>query len=290
MLRWLCHRAASAAIIISLLIVIANFLYVGPPGALPQPAVTLSNHQLRQVTAKQADNPEPKIFSLEWFTHDSVGFFTAVLSALSGLLVIISTIQIKYLIRADRLARQSLIASNRAWVRRERDGIRFATALRFLQGGGADSSIGFTVKNVGNAPALHVNLHAWLLPVIGRIPEAEARAHFASLRQTSPSGGFTLFPNDTYPSVVNVAVYPSVQLTQAQVNAATGADPAANMSLYVACCIDYTFASDVFTHHQTSFILDVETPAGGPIRPNIGIIAADDLTLRDTPFGFDRAD
>jgi hypothetical protein len=50
----------------------------------------------------------------DWTTRDSIGFYTSLLALFTGALVLISFIQIRYLIKADRLARRSLIASRQS--------------------------------------------------------------------------------------------------------------------------------------------------------------------------------
>jgi hypothetical protein len=124
------------------------------------------------------------------------------------------------------------------------------------------------------------------------VPKADAEAFFREVRDgfEAPGFTFTLFPDQTYPKNRNLTVHPSVELTKQEVHAATGGNPAAYMSLYLAACIDYSFPSDMGSRHQTSFILEVEK-AGGPISPADGVISQASLTLRDTGVGgMDHAD
>src|SRR5262245_39160491 len=114
MLRWMGHRALSTAVIVSLIIVIANLLWVGSPERLTQMAAG-SSDQHKQQTPNAADKHKPHFLSREWLTDDPVGFFTAALAVFTWALVVVSVVQIRSLVRAERLARSSLIASQRAW-------------------------------------------------------------------------------------------------------------------------------------------------------------------------------
>jgi hypothetical protein len=49
-----------------------------------------------------------------WTTQDAVSFYTSVLALFTGLLAIVSSVQIRFLIRADQLARRALIANRQS--------------------------------------------------------------------------------------------------------------------------------------------------------------------------------
>jgi hypothetical protein len=185
------------------------------------------------------------------------------------------------------LARDTLIVSQRAWIKRDR--IAFAGPLVFRDDGLIHSHVILEFTNVGNAPALHVNMFAWLLPVIGgAIPEDGARKRFEGVRGNPVSYGFTLFPGQAYPRARSPRIQLGIHLTKDEVDAAS--DGAGRMVLYVAACINYAFSSDPNTNHQTSCLFEVVQPAQFLTRAS-GSIPDTDLILEESGFlGMDIAD
>lgn len=185
------------------------------------------------------------------------------------------------------VAKQAMIASQRAWIRRTR--IFFSTPLEVRDDGLVNSAVAFEFTNVGNAPALHINEFAWLLPVTdGLVPQERATELFAGVREHPVSGGFTLFPGQSYPRDRDIPVHHSVHLTNEQAEAAS--DDAGRMSLFVAACINYVFSSDLNHHHQTSCLFEVRTPG---FITHVGgtAIAETNLRLDESGFlGMDVAD
>ena len=95
--------------------------------------------------------------------------------------------------RGVRVARETLTASHRAWLRRDK--VSFSTSLDFRQFGIAMTSVQMDFTNVGNAPALHINRFAWLLTSPeAKVPEGRAMELFEEVRRNPVSGGFHALP------------------------------------------------------------------------------------------------
>jgi hypothetical protein len=292
-------RALSTAIILSLLMVIANLLAVGSPDqphhlpatdtASPQPAAQPSNQQHHQSTQSEPAKEKHPFLSWAWLTKDAVDFFTFVLACFTGALVIVSAFQIGFLIRADQLARSSLIASQRAWIRR--DQVFFTGPLEFRPDGLANTSVTLEFTNVGNAPALHVNMFAWLLPIgaNGVVPHDRAKQLFAKVRKNPVSGGFTLFPGQAYPRTKGTRTHQGIHITKEEADAVC--DAANRMVLYVAACINYSFATGPSVNHQTACLFEVLSSTGFITRTPGTSIPTANLQLDPSGFlGMDIAD
>lgn len=189
--------------------------------------------------------------------------------------------------RSVDVARDALVASQRAWIKRDR--IFFSAPLEVRDDGLLHSTVGFEFTNVGIAPALHVQMEAWLLPVTrGRIPEDRALALFDEARARPVSRGFALFPGESYPRHGDHPTRDGVQMTREEVEAAC--DEHGRLTLYLAACISYAFASDPKRYHQTSCLFEVHF-TGGFITREPGEINEADLRLEESGFlGMDIAD
>jgi hypothetical protein len=158
---------------------------------------------------------------------------------------------------AAKVARDALVASERAWIRRDR--IVFSEPLQFASTGLLNTSVQLEFTNVGSAPAIHVNTFAWLIPdEHGTAPQQRAREHFNSVRSNPVSSGFTLFPGQAYPRDRDIPVHESVMLRPEETD--TASDEVGRISLYLAACINYSFASDPDKNHQTSCMFEVRAP------------------------------
>ena len=179
---------------------------------------------------------------------------------------------------AADVARDTLIASNRAWIKRTR--VYFATSLDFGPDGRVHSSVAYEFVNRGNAPALHIQMAACLLSIDnGHVPERRARQFFEEERRKPIYGGFALFPKERYPRPRDRRVLDGVHLTKEEADRAT--DNAGRMTLFLAACISYTFASDPKKLHQTSCLFEVTTKQPFIIR-NGPRIPETDLGLEET--------
>jgi hypothetical protein len=86
-----------------------------------------------------------------WVPTDSVGLYTLVLAAFTGLLFIVSALQGYFLLRADKTARIAANAANlsaRATIGVESPKL-FVYALNLRQHQGQTRSVGITIKNYG---------------------------------------------------------------------------------------------------------------------------------------------
>lgn len=184
------------------------------------------------------------------------------------------------------VARDALIASQRAWIRR----IRVSPGPLHIDDGGATTTIAIEMRNVGNAPALHVSMHAWLFAVTnGEIPTGRAMACCDALRTAPFMTGFMLFPDESYPNSNLIPVLIGCQLSGDIIKSASQG-PGSYIGLCIGGCIDYTFPSDMGVHHQTSFFMEIES-ANGPISVSSGTVPSEKLRLQNIGFyGTDRAD
>ncbi|BAM89479.1 hypothetical protein S58_34860 [Bradyrhizobium oligotrophicum S58] len=184
-------------------------------------------------------------------------------------------------------AEKAIIASNRAWIRIDAIGVG-GQPLQFYGTGhptGASMSISFKFTNIGNAPALSITPHAWLIAVKGGgpFPADVLESRCAEIRRQPIGPGFaTLFPNEKFPEVLGLAQW-DLNVSVSAEDLAEGLEISSSknaVKLIVIGCIDYTFASDSSTHRMTSFMFDVVR--GGlptPIDPSLGSIPSGDLQL-----------
>jgi hypothetical protein len=191
--------------------------------------------------------------------------------------------------RSADVARETLIATQRAWL--ERIEIVPLDDLRRFPGGPMGVSIGFAFKNIGNAPALHVRTLAWLLPGIdGRIPWREAEKRFNEVKSKALDGGLVIYPGRTYDHRRDPnSGMPHVAISADQIERACDKGPEAHLLLYVAVCIDYTFPSDARNHHQANFLMSLRRVDGFPISANV-TTANHDLQLSDAYADYYPAD
>jgi hypothetical protein len=190
---------------------------------------------------------------------------------------------------ANRINREVLIASQRAWVRVV-DAKIGSQPLRF-DGNGASASIAFTIENIGNAPALNISVHPSLVVLKsgGPFPFQVQKEKCEAIRR-SGFGGFTLFPNETHPNVVGLKEFAfSVNASKRDVDEGRSASPGGKyIGMHIVGCIDYTFPSDSIAHHQTGFIYELRKISLSPISPDEGVIDPINLRLQPDVFGSGR--
>jgi hypothetical protein len=154
-------------------------------------------------------------------------------------------------------AKGTLIASQRAWIRRDR--ISFRSPLHMRDDGMVHTTVTIDFTNVGNVPALHVNEFAWLLAGEkgGGPPYDRAQSLFKKVRLQPISQGLILFAGESYPRRNGRHLQPQqgVHLIEASETLKAG-----EMTLYLATCINYAFSSDGSNHHQTSCLFEVRAP------------------------------
>lgn len=161
---------------------------------------------------------------------------------------------------AAEVANQNLIASQRAWIKGGR--MYISTGVIFDANGALNTSVMFEMSNVGNAPALHVKFRAQIFPMLdGKIPILAAKAFFDEVKNRPVSGGFILYPRNTYPGPSDSPVHHGIGLSKQEIEAAT--DEHGRMSsLYVAGCINYSFPSDLTKWHQTAALMQIKRVDG----------------------------
>jgi hypothetical protein len=128
-----------------------------------------------------------------WTTHDPVAFYTSVLALFTGVLTVVSFIQIRYLIRADLVARKSSVAARRSAIEAKKaadhiptveraylhvvivnetisgTALRLATNQDKLTGNGhveTKPSVHYKFKNYGKTPALLKEISRTITPAV----------------------------------------------------------------------------------------------------------------------------
>jgi hypothetical protein len=193
---------------------------------------------------------------------------------------------------STQLARDSLIATNRAWIHTPEVTIGDQPLLFYEATTrptlGASTSVAIRMTNVGNAPAIHVTTHLRMIAMrTGVYPWQEQMKLADEVKGTAFNTGRTLFPKEVYPDHIGYGkVSYRVPISKDELDAAVNNNTAGTgvVSLHVVGCIDYTFPSDPTTHHQTGFIREV-CKKGSPffIKATDGNIPATDLELRHSP-------
>jgi hypothetical protein len=192
------------------------------------------------------------------------------------------------------VARQTLIASQRAWVRI--DQIGFGGGGLAIDMNGARVSVSFKITNIGNSPAINISPQAWLavLESGGPFPWQEQQRRCGEIRNQpfaqTFANGFTLFPGESFPSDIGIGDW-SLETHASREDIEKGAAASADKKqiwLYVVGCIDYTYPTDANTHHQTGFILEVHKDRAFPVSLEDGIIPMARLSLMETGIGDGR--
>ncbi len=194
------------------------------------------------------------------------------------------------------VAKQTLIASNRAWIEPI---IEKADASLILNKFGASYALKLSFKNTGNSPAVDIRFEGWL---VGRkmdnsrglkqvspiIPHRSKCA--VSRNQTHPGIGNMLFPGEEFPSAQR---YTTVELGCSMSGEELDSVSFINngkrcVVLYAGGVVNYTFVTDKVTH-QTSFLYEI-TFRGASCSFDIGqeIHPADNLNLSGIPEGDGR--
>lgn len=183
------------------------------------------------------------------------------------------------------VAKTTLVATHRAWLKL---GVSLnGDQIKFEENGSVTASISFEIENVGNAPALHVSCHAWMLAYMHNDLLGEQKRKCDEVRNGPISLGFTLFPGEKFPLVagfgrfsigINLAAE-EVRRAQAIIN---------TLMLYVAGCVDYTFPSDVKSHHQTGFLCEIRKQDFKPFEHVEPGTLLGDVKLRDMALGYGR--
>ncbi len=226
---------------------------------------------------------------------EKIAFYTEVLAVFTGILALVSTVQIAFLIKADEtakvtaqaakdaadIARNTLIASQRAWVKVK---VTPAAPLVFDHAG-ACVSISFEITNIGNSPATNITSHAWIT-----CKDAWRKQKLESDEvRSQPLGiGFTLFPTETFPRSIGVSHW----ITGARIDKEEFAEAVLKddsrreyVQLYVVGFVDYTFSTDPATHHQTGFNFAVMKNPFGRIMLEDGQV---EILFMDDCFGIGR--
>jgi hypothetical protein len=161
------------------------------------------------------------------------------------------------------IARRSLIASQRAWLRVV--DIKSATGELTFNKNGAVFPITVKIRNVGNAPAIKVSINAWLVGISNMYLEHPLRCRV--IREQPFAIGPTIFPGEEWPPIDVGGWSYGVGISREELNAIMP-DVQSRIGravLGLVGCVDYTFPADADAHHQTGFVYFLFTESEFPI-------------------------
>lgn len=179
--------------------------------------------------------------------------------------------------RGAQIARDTLIASNRAWIKitgniDSNSALFFKTAYF-----GAETKIGWRIENVGNAPAMNISFHTTLIAGNLQVVGKAIREYRASTRNDLALG-WILYPGEISPpnkvgrstsneELKSIFCYreckTGISIVDLIANSFT--DPASKRDwtqLYVVCIVNYTFAADMAGVHQSEFCCELISRKG----------------------------
>jgi len=191
--------------------------------------------------------------------------------------------------RATEVASKALIASNRAWVKPE---IGLGSPLIIYPDDnetGASVSVSFRLKNIGNAPAIEIGLHAWLLTHASGEPTiVQLRGLCDEVKKKPRNTGLTLFPDEQFPADLGLGGY-SIGVTMGREDIIRSREISEiNMPLFIVGCVDYAFPADPTAHHQTRFAYALHANGGAEVAPRESMYRSDSLRLTDMSTMFGR--
>jgi hypothetical protein len=288
-LKVLEYSALTAAIVFAVALIGMMVLYSSQPTQEPTYQQSAEKHDAGQHAGERDKSFWQRV------TKDPVAFFTMWLVIFTAVLSGVAVVQLKLLGRAETVAeksanaakesadvaRQALIATQRAWVRPKAS----VTGPLIFDQNGASTSIGFEITNIGSSPALAVTPHAWLMALTsaGPYPFQEMQRKCNAIREVGFGLGYTLFPGENFPSDKGFGAWSlGINISREDIERALPASADGKyVSLYVIGCIDYTFPTDPNVHHQTGFIYGLTKRGSTPISPDDGQIPAANLMLID---------
>ena len=290
-------QIVAAAAVVALFLSVAGIAYLSsPPSGNP-------SQQQSAAETKNSKKPEEKR-SFRGFVSflfpDSISLFTFWLMLATIILGIVAVVQIGYLRRSETistdaakaakdsadLARDTLIASHRAWVKIEQASITGPLAFKSHN---ATTAIAFRLSNVGNAPALQVQPHAWLLVQHKDMNPFDEQKRQCDNIKNSPMGigVATIFPGEIFPDNLGMGGF-NFQLTATAEEVEKGmavSEDKKRVSFWIVGCVDYTFPTDTRAHHQTRFVFQLLKNIPEPITSEDGSFSQNGLRLIDMGIG-----
>jgi hypothetical protein len=217
-----------------------------------------------------------------WFP-DSISVYTLFLALVTALLALAAPVQLNLLRRAEGIAtttaeaaknsadvaKDTLIVTNRAWISVN---IGIGSDLTYDAQGDARVVIKFVMKNVGNSPAVNVQVDPEFAVVFGDAQPFQKEISDRQKRRPAGLGnlGVTLFPGETQTHSRNLPISrASIDAFNQKRSTDLGLKNVGTVFMpTLVGCIDYkfTFAEE---HHQTGFILDLRKR--DPENPNTAL-------------------
>jgi hypothetical protein len=191
-------------------------------------------------------------------------------------------------VKAAEVAERTLIASNRPWLKVN---IRMGDQPLLVTSQQASASVAIFAQNTGNAPALHVSPHAWMLvwrTEPGMDPYTEHERRCKEVRDAAPTFAFTLFPDESFPAVAQSEMWMmGVNLPREALDAGMKAvQPSGLAMLLIGGCVDYGSTSSPGQRHQTQFLYDLRDVTGTLVSINREVTSHERLALRPMTNGY----
>ncbi|MGO9858817.1 MAG: hypothetical protein ACLPQX_05230 [Syntrophobacteraceae bacterium] len=270
----------------------------------------------------EAPKPEKETKERESFwrraTREPVVFLALCLVVANFLLLFVYAVQFRSLTRAEyiaekaaeaarksaeaaeksaEVARKTLLAAQRPWLS-VHTGIGSDLVFSRKEGGGI--TIIYTVKNVGNSPAIDVEVNAKIFPerlfISGKEREEQIKLCAVewtkSLPPNRPNAGLVLFPNEEFVYSISTGIsWEDINQSRHEMEKLYGAGfGAGSIGPELVGCVSYRFAVDS-SDHTTGFAYYLETldprfpNSTLGIKTNAGTTPASMLKLDPSPFG-----
>lgn len=150
------------------------------------------------------------------------------------------------------IARQALVASNRAWIKIIDVGI--ANLPLTFSKRGIQAAVSVKITNFGNAPAIDVSVHVWLVVNGAATMEKDRLCASINERDWPKPHSWMVLPGETFPPEGQRMGFP-VHAAREEVEArALTAGGRRYISPDIVGCIDYRSPSDPSVRHQTHFV------------------------------------
>jgi hypothetical protein len=251
------------------------------PSAETTRAHIAQDHTVKDTNQSEQNNPEPRWVPVAQGLSAIVGLIVAAVIALINFaqwavynrqarIMTRQLVMVRMSVKAARtsadIAARTLTASHRAWIKADVD---IGNEPASFERGGASVPVLLKLENIGNAPAVNITTHIWLVPFsggssptealrgsVGPFPTQIQRRRREEIRRKSFDPiSFTLFPNESFKNVSGGFGLPyRLNIISSEMAGGYFGNNNELMSLFVVGFVDYTFHSDLENHHQTGFV------------------------------------
>lgn len=257
-----------------------------------------TNDEVGQSGAAQGtkNTEQPKTFG-QTLATDPTAFFTfglflvgaaqAILFLRQLNIILVSLADTKKAARAAKrqakLARDSLIFSQRAWIKII--DVQIVRPLEYSSGGGR-TAITLKIANVGNTPAFDITPWITLSGIYQDGTHIDKfRAECEIIKKCPPPSKTALFPNDFFPIEDDYIIHFAYMEHDDVPRASYEMGSERYFFPTIRICVLYKFASDRENFHQTSVIQEIRCPDISGAKLGGAAIPAESLHLMRGPHG-----